>query len=369
MADQKHIQTLVEQTAKEIFSSALPGLCEQISQRVIQKLAEHAPDQVPVADSGLLNAAQAAVQAGTTQVQILDAMIEGAGNFATRTALFVVRGTNAVGWRARGFSDDEAVKNSPLELSEGLAAKAIANRAPASGKSAEFIPGFADQFGASKETATVYPLVVRDKVVAVIYADGGTEQHRFDRPAMEALIRSTSLWLEVFATRKATATVISHEAAQPAPTPAPEPVVSQPAAVMAAAAAVAPVVSMPAASVTAAATGTGIAAMEPPPVVESAPVPVPVAAPSKDDEVRTKARRFAKLLVDEIKLYNQTKVSEGRQNHDLYDRLKDDIEKSRATYEKRYGNGPAKEGNFFNQELIRILGDNDPSLFGGNFPR
>ena len=140
MADQKHLQTLVEETVKEIFSSALPGLCEQISQRVIQKLAEHAPDQVPVADSGLLNAAQAAVQAGTTQVQILDAMIEGAGNFATRTALFVVRGTNAVGWRARGFSDDEAVKNSPLELSEGLAAKAIANRAPASGKSDAFIP-------------------------------------------------------------------------------------------------------------------------------------------------------------------------------------------------------------------------------------
>ena len=43
-----------------------------------------------------------------------------------------------------------------------------------------------------------------------------------------------------------------------------------------------------------------------------------------------RARRFAKLLVDEIKLYNQTKVAEGRNRCDLYSRLHEDIEKSRA---------------------------------------
>jgi hypothetical protein len=53
----------------------------------------------------------------------------------------------------------------------------------------------------------------------------------------------------------------------------------------------------------------------------------------------------------------------------LYDRLHDDIEKSRASYDKRYGNTPAKGGDYFNQELIRILADNDQSLLGGNFGR
>ena len=97
--------------------------------------------------------------------------------------------------------------------------------------------------------------------------------------------------------------------------------------------------------------------------------PVASGVPGVDDEVHKKAKRFAKLLVDEIKLYNQAKVSEGRQHRDLYDRLHDDIEKSRASYDKRYGSTPAKDGDYFNQELIRILADNDPSLLGGNFPR
>ena len=92
-------------------------------------------------------------------------------------------------------------------------------------------------------------------------------------------------------------------------------------------------------------------------------------AVSEEDEVHKKARRFARLLVDEIRLYNQNKVSEGKQNRDLYQRLKEDIEKSRTTYEKRFGDTPAASANYFNQELIRILADNDIALMGGNFPQ
>jgi len=35
------------------------------------------------------------------------------------------------------------------------------------------------------------------------------------------------------------------------------------------------------------------------------------------------------LLVSEIKLYNAAKVNDGRRNHDLYERLKDEIDRSR----------------------------------------
>jgi hypothetical protein len=87
-----------------------------------------------------------------------------------------------------------------------------------------------------------------------------------------------------------------------------------------------------------------------------------------EDEVHKKAKRFAKLLVDEIKLYNQPKVAEGRQNRDLYERLKEDIDKSRATYDKRYGESSVAGSDYFTQELIRILADNDVSLMGGSFP-
>jgi len=85
------------------------------------------------------------------------------------------------------------------------------------------------------------------------------------------------------------------------------------------------------------------------------------------DEAHEKARRFAKLLVEEIKLYNQGKVAEGRAQGDLYIRLREDIEKSRAAYQNRFGQSVA-EVDYFNRELLRILADNNPAMMGVGFP-
>ncbi len=101
-----------------------------------------------------------------------------------------------------------------------------------------------------------------------------------------------------------------------------------------------------------------------------APATDPFANLSPEDaDVHRKAHRFARLLVDEIKLYNQVKVTEGRKNKDLYDRLKEDIEKSRTTYQKRYGNTAAGGADYFSQELVRSLAEDDTSIMGANFRR
>jgi hypothetical protein len=100
----------------------------------------------------------------------------------------------------------------------------------------------------------------------------------------------------------------------------------------------------------------------------AAPAADPHAALTPEDaDTHRKAQRFARLLVDEIKLYNQAKVAEGRRNKDLYDRLKEDIEKSRATYQKRYGTTAAASGEYFQQELLRSLAEEDASVMGANF--
>src|SRR4029077_2079403 len=78
-----------------------------------------------------------------------------------------------------------------------------------------------------------------------------------------------------------------------------------------------------------------------------------------DEEVHSRARRFARLLVDEIKLYNEEKVTEGRTHRDLYERLKDDIDKSRAAYDRRYGSTAAASAHHLPQELARTLGHHD----------
>jgi len=102
----------------------------------------------------------------------------------------------------------------------------------------------------------------------------------------------------------------------------------------------------------------------------AAPATDPFAGLSPDDaDVHRKAQRFARLLVDEIKLYNQAKVSEGRRNKDLYDRLKEDIEKSRVTFQKRYGNTAAASGDYFQKEVLRSLAEDDLSVMGTNFRR
>jgi hypothetical protein len=100
----------------------------------------------------------------------------------------------------------------------------------------------------------------------------------------------------------------------------------------------------------------------------AAPATDPFAGLSPEDaDVHRKAQRFARLLVDEIKLYNQAKVSEGRRNKDLYDRLKEDIEKSRVTFHKRYGNTAAAAGDYFQKEVVRSLAEDDWSVMGANF--
>lgn len=96
----------------------------------------------------------------------------------------------------------------------------------------------------------------------------------------------------------------------------------------------------------------------------------PLAGLSPEDaDVHRKAQRFARLLVDEIKLYNQAKVAEGRRHKDLYDRLKEDIDKSRGTFQKRYGNTAAASVDYFQQELLRSLAEDDISIMGSNFRR
>ena len=97
--------------------------------------------------------------------------------------------------------------------------------------------------------------------------------------------------------------------------------------------------------------------------VAAAPAPDAFAQLSvADADTHRKAQRFARLLMDEVKLYNQAKVAEGRKHKDLYDRLKEDIDKSRNTYNKRYGSTAAASADYFNQEVVRSLAEDDVTI-------
>jgi len=108
--------------------------------------------------------------------------------------------------------------------------------------------------------------------------------------------------------------------------------------------------------------------LEAPPPVRPVEPPSDVAAgagPAPDEDARQEeARRFARLLVSEIKLYNEDEVERGRTERDIGARLKEDIDRSREMYEKRIPEEVRAGQDYFRDELIRILADGDADALG-----
>ena len=100
---------------------------------------------------------------------------------------------------------------------------------------------------------------------------------------------------------------------------------------------------------------------------QDADLPVDVAS-EEERRLHNDARRFARLLISEIKLYNEQKVAEGRSQSDLYDRLREYIDRSREMYDKRVRAEVASRYDYFHGELVNTLAEGDPSKLGANYP-
>ncbi len=76
------------------------------------------------------------------------------------------------------------------------------------------------------------------------------------------------------------------------------------------------------------------------------------------------ARRLARLLVTEIKLYNEEQVEEGRRNRNIYQSLREDIDRSRQIYEERVDEAIRTGTDYFHDELVRILAAGESEVLG-----
>ena len=97
-------------------------------------------------------------------------------------------------------------------------------------------------------------------------------------------------------------------------------------------------------------------------------VDLPIDVPEDERRFHNDARRFARLLVSEIKLYNEQKVSEGRDAGDLYDRLREAIDRSREMYDKRVKPQVAAKFDYFHYELTSNLAEGNVAKLGGSYP-
>jgi hypothetical protein len=367
-------------------------------------------------DMAIVKSAISEVNEQKSQADILKTLVNRAASFAPRVAFFVVKGDQANGWRGRGFEGtvgDQAIQQISLDLSSdtviGSAAKGLSTWSGGPGSHGEDHL-LLNRLGEDPPQRIVaIPLVVRGRAVAVLYADSaGLDSESINLEALETLVSVSGMAVELLsvsrtAPKRAPAEESSApvEAApppayvptseyEPTPEPAPEPEPAFSGADTIQSYEAQPVesesfidgVAEEATTFTAdAPESSGVLGEEPaawaPPVEapatprrrfgQDAELPVEVTG-DEERRLHNDARRFARLLISEIKLYNEQKVAEGRMENDLYDRLREYIDRSREMYDKRVKAEVAARYDYFHGELVNTLAEGDVSKLGSNYP-
>jgi hypothetical protein len=341
--------------------------------QVRERLATLTRPAAPAAPAGIGLEAIRRLDAGRAQSEVLQELLEQLGPWCGGRAIVVFREGQVAGWSGLGPGVADSVRSWRGAIADSPAFSHASSGAPVLAAAAGD-PVLARWLGSSAGDVLIVPMTVRGNVVGALVGLGqGAE---FDVPTVQAMTFLAMLLLETLAQRAAApaAALREPERMTAAPPPAaapssqmPEPaplVVTPPAGVRVPAPAPRP--APPAAAPPAAAGGPETAAADTihikvPPVM---PAPAPAARPAEEDKRFEEARRFARLLVSEIRLYNEATVQEAKLTRDLYRRLKDDIDRSREMYEHRIPAEVRAVTDFFNDELVRILADGDRAALG-----
>lgn len=387
-----------------------------------------APAPAAVAAAGALSIdAARALDEAANQVDVLHKYLELARRHASRAVLLIARGESLGVWKAIGFSDhggsDEGVRRAALSSVAGGPLARVMSGEPMVLPAGNPISAQLGSGDAAR--AVLVPMVVKEKVSGALYADCvPAEEAAFDPESLGFLTYLAGLVVDRLATRKLKPAPALAAAAAAAPEPPKEdappelvadstmppqapPPGTPPPASDAAEASTASAPPQPAVEDTAprgsgpgpppilhlddSSPGSGfrmsradifaVAASSAPAAAPPSAAPVAIAgsgarpstgarrlagplAPADGDERREEARRFAKLLISEIKLYNERAVLEGREHGHLYERLKEDIDRSRQMYDDRIPEDVRSSSNFFYEELVRILADGKAETLG-----
>jgi hypothetical protein len=242
---------------------------------------------------------------------MLNALVTAAASEAPRAALLIVNGRELQAFTQQGFGP-ELAPNTGVPVGEGMLAEVLRRGEPVPSAGAVRVPAPAFASLSAERAALAVPIVVGEHIVAVLYADDGTG----DAPEVPAA------WPEAIQ-------ILGRHAAA----------------------------CLAFLTVTRTAQAMGLSG--------SGTVARGGATAELRPDEEHGARRYARLLVSEIKLYNESAVRLGRQKHDLLDRLRPEIERARRLYDERVSPALGGRSAFFQQELVQTLADGDPSLLGG----
>jgi len=254
--------------------------------------------------------------------EVLERLVQCAGHEVERAAVLLVKGERLTGWRLAGFSPKmQPARSIDLSVDEAGLAGAVVKTGVAASRPADAgdgpgLPAFAVNSDGGEEAryAMALPVRVGGEVVAVLYADAP----RLDAPSsdsrwpaiLEVLVRHASRVLEAMTVEQAAGLSLPRPMARGSHTAVPGPVEHA---------------------------GTG-----------------------EEDA----ARRYARLLLSEIRMYHEPIVDAARRSGDLMSRLHGEIERARQLYEARVPASVRERGEYFDQELVRTLAGGDRTLLG-----
>ena len=356
-------------------------LLEPIEKILAEQGGAHAPSMRSV--SGSIRNLIAASDA----VQVFEALAAEAAQMNVRSAVFEVRGMAAWGSAAARFGSDlsnQDLRSLVVPLNQANpfrlvfeTAQALETHAEALGTNRNVVEKL---HPSPKARILLLPVHSAEAVTAILYAESCEGENSILTDALRILTEFAGAQLDRLMALSGGAAGIEAQVRgeqdrvpEPAANSAPE---TEAAGPEPEASPEIPESATPEPSSEAApeAPGQNTPAPEPQEAISAEPEPgaqqVPDAAEANEEEqqVRRDAQRFSRLLISEIELYNKEQVAEGRRNKDLYQRLKKDIDRSRQTYEKRFGNSTTKQVDYFHEELVKTLAGNDPSLLGSNYP-
>jgi hypothetical protein len=379
-------------------------------------------------DMAIVKAAIEEMDGQSSQAETLKTLVNRSSSFAPRVVFFVIKGEQVRGWRARGLEGsigDAAVQQITFPLSaDTMVSEVVKTRqtwsgTPNSHSEDELILARLSEQAPQRIVAV--PLVVRGRAVAVLYADSaGLDSDAINLEALETLVRVGGMAIGMLSLSASTAPApapakpadeYQEQPASAAETPAYTPTreYDEPVAEAAAPEAIEDLPIVEAIPETSAPEAyeespEPVHAAEPevepvphleaePSVTESAPAytstttepattpaggrrrygsydaALPVDVPDEEEKRQHQdARRFARLLVSEIKLYNEPKVVEGRAQGNLYERLREYVDRSREMYDKRVKPNITSRYDYFHHELVNTLAEGDESKLGEAYP-
>lgn len=318
-----------------------------------------------------------AIDAATTQVDALKAFLTACTRRAERAVLLVSRGDSLAVWKSEGFSnaDEASLRAINVFPSAHPALAAAMQGEPIA------LPGGSPvsallSVGEPLESLLV-PIVVREKISALLYVDRLRKDSPFDPEALALFSYLIGIAVDRLGARKiqpapsllpirrwqgeAPARELELPEEPPAyEAPAPEPPRS----------AARPAPAEPVASpeprgaprpMDLESTGR---AYKPPSGIAPGGAGILRGLSTGEEDPHESAKKIARLLVSDIRLYNEAAIEEGKKHNDIYSRLKDDIDRARQTYEERVPESVRKSTNYFFDELIRSLADGSPQAFG-----